>query len=301
MKFEKFVGFLLLLAVLAGCAAPTPAAPTNTPSPTVDAAATAAVQTAIAEETQTALNAQASATAEYEAMQQATATAQMNATATRQARSTQAASTQQAQVATLEASRTAVAQQATAQAEPMLAVVRGLVEDGYLKSEAGSFLALDDFDESWAQINWYQWMPTGAFDKNFVVRAQAEWWSASNTANWFSSGCGFVFRAEGRDDHYLVFLAMDGNVYSGKQVNNNFVPLAQGYYGRFDVPHDSAEIMLVVNENQYLFYVNGTRVIRQQDNSLKEGFLAYTLLSGTNKDFGTRCKLSDVEYWSIGE
>jgi hypothetical protein len=45
--------------------------------------------------------------------------------------------------------------------------------------------------------------------------------------------------------------------------------------------------------------VNDQRVLTAHDGSLSSGLLNYTLLSGTNRDFGTRCTMHHVELWTL--
>ena len=53
--------------------------------------------------------------------------------------------------------------------------------------------------------------------------------------------------------------------------------------------------MLVVDDKRISFYVNGERVATAYDGSLNAGNIALTLLSGTNKDYGTRCTMSNID------
>ncbi|MBE0698202.1 MAG: hypothetical protein IH586_14890, partial [Anaerolineaceae bacterium] len=137
--------------------------------------------------------------ADAQAMKQATNEA-LNATAAAEEALVQ---TQTAQVDT----------QATAQAQEIANVVENLANQGLLKNTGGTYSKIKDFSENWAQIGWYQWWNTGLEPNDFIIRAHTEWESASKTANWFDSGCGFVFRQEDEKNHYMIFLALDGNVY----------------------------------------------------------------------------------------
>lgn len=64
-------------------------------------------------------------------------------------------------------------------------------------------------------------------------------------------------------------------------------------------PADNANIMLVVEGNNLHFFVDGYLMLSRQDMSFAEGDLALTLLSGTNKDFGTRCEMTNIELWRL--
>jgi hypothetical protein len=192
---------------------------------------------------------------------------------------------------------------ATSTAQPLAASVQRLVSEGYLTTGSGYYESLLDFFREWAQINWYQWYATGKAPRDFVVSAHVAWESASNRANWFNSGCGFVFREtprEGDDqalNHYLAYLGLDGVVYMARQTNGQYVELGKASYGRVDVPDGAAQIMLAVQGDRFHFFVNGEHVLTREDAVLDSGNLNYTLLSGTNRDFGTRCEMTQVGLW----
>ncbi len=57
--------------------------------------------------------------------------------------------------------------------------------------------------------------------------------------------------------------------------------------------------MLVVDDKKIYFYVNDKLVTTAYDNSLNDGNIALTLLSGTNKDYGTRCKMTNIDLFLL--
>ena len=298
----------LALVVLAGCAAPTALPPTVTVAPTAspDLSGTATARAVQVAEGLVATLTAVAGTATTEAQAGATA-ASVAATEARLAGGTATVQAQQTALVVRRATQTALAQgtqaQATAQAQPLAARVEAIVAEGYLDRSAGRYDRLEDFDDAWAQINWYQWLWTGYAPTDFVIRADLEWNSASDTANWFNSGCGFVFRETSRDnlDHYLVYLGLDGVVYFLKNRQGELTELASASAGRLDVPDGSAQFMLAVEGERFTVYVNDQRVVTAHDGSLKSGLLNYTLLSGTNRDFGTRCAMTNVELWTLDE
>ena len=218
------------------------------------------------------------------------ATAQATATAAFDLTATPARATQVAAQAIVEA---------TAQAQPMVEAIQKLVDDGYLDRSEGKYFAPRDFYESWAQLNWYTYQDTGYAPANFVVRADAQWQSASDKADWWNSGCGFVFREQDVDNHYLAYLGLDGWVYFSAFRNGNFVDLGGARYGKVGVPSGGALLTLMVDGDKFTFFVNGERVYSKVDQAFASGRLAMTLLSGTNKDYGTRCLMKNVELWEL--
>jgi hypothetical protein len=197
------------------------------------------------------------------------------------------------------ATNTAAAVSATALAGGLYEQVQALAEEGYLDSTTGKYYQVDDFSQSWAQLKWYQWWLTDYSPADFVIRAHTEWESASETADWWSSGCGFVFRVQEDEDHYGVFLGLDGWVNLWRMSHGDFVRLGTSYYGSVDLPSGEADVMLVAVGDVMTYFVNGRDVHSRPDSVLSSGALGLTLVSGTNKDFGTRCKMTDIELWIL--
>ena len=175
----------------------------------------------------------------------------------------------------------------------------------YFTGAPGEYRTLGDFDQSWAQIGWYQWWPIEGAPTNFVIRTDATWSSASDKANWDQSGCGFAFHAKDAKNHFAASLRLDGNVYVQRNYNGQAKLLGSPNYGKVDIPEGSAELMLMVNGDNYYFFVNGTEVYSGSDplltGAFKGGELGLTVNSGTNKGYGTRCQMKNSELWDLGK
>jgi hypothetical protein len=230
---------------------------------------------------------------------------QVQATQNAQAAAAQASATAEAKhadsVATLQAAQTrdaAADLTATAQVAPLAGQLQKLLADGALTSIEGPYAPLDDFDESWAQINWYKWWRTPMVNRVYAVHANFHWYSASDKANWFSSGCGFIVGEQDTDNYDLIFLGLDGVVRLDRIRKNQAIELAAHSYGKLSVPEGQAEVIMVVAEQVIYFFVNGKQVLKVTDTTLKTGTLGLTLLSGTNKGFGTRCQMTNLLVWS---
>lgn len=291
---------IVLVTVSLACALSN-TTPTSPPSPGPDLTSTAqevavvhGVETSFAA-TQAVQSAQSTAAASATRSAGETASAAFSLTAT-PARATETAA---ARLATRQANQTQAAVKATVQAQPMLDAVQKLVADGYLSKSDGTYRALDDFDESWAQLNWFQWTDTDYAPTDFVIRADAAWDSASTTADWWNSGCGFVFRKQDDGNYYVAYLGLDGWAYFFGYRKNVFVDLGGASYGKVDTPAGQAQLMLVVEGSKFTFIVNEQRVYSRIDKSFASGGLALTLLSGTNKGFGTRCHMTSIELWEL--
>jgi hypothetical protein len=171
---------------------------------------------------------------------------------------------------------------------------------GYITSSNGSYDKVEDFSDSWAQIGWYQWTPTDFSPTNFILKTDVSWTSASKTPD--VSGCGFVFRLQEDEDHYVVLLSLDGYVYSWSNAGGNVRSMGQGYYGSAKQT-GSATLTLVVEGDQYRVLVNDKliKTFTGFAGKLSRGDLAYTILSGTNKSYGTKCEFENIELWTIEE
>lgn len=298
-KYSFIALILTLFILMTAClstATPT-AIPTAVPTSTVDAQATQAAALAAQATLDAQSTARVTATEGALAAQKTATQAALDAgqTATAQAKQTQAAITQTA----IQSATAGAVEQATQQAQPLLDRMTKLKKDGMLTSTEGEYFQLEDYEQSWAQIDYYKWAKTGRAPANFVIRADIEWDSASNIANWFSSGCGFVFREDGQENHYMIFLGLDGYAYMMRVVGGIPTYMGEGFYGKLDVPSGKAQIMLAVQKEWINFFVNDKRVFSRQDFGLNEGNLAYTLVSGTNKGFGTYCHFTNVELWEL--
>jgi hypothetical protein len=193
---------------------------------------------------------------------------------------------------------------ATKQVSDMAERVARYVKDGSLPEGKGTFVALPDFDTNYSQIGYWADSNTDYSPVNFVVEADIAWDSASSISNWDLSGCGFSFRVNG-DTHeeYMVFLSLYGNVRSYSLYKGYLDPMGSGYFGKLDIPKGKAHLAVAMNESTYTVYVNDKLVKKYTGfaNQLMSGALAYSIVSGTNKDFGTRCTWSNAVLWEVTE
>ncbi len=190
---------------------------------------------------------------------------------------------------------------ATQKADEILAEAKEYVEYGYLSSATGDFEEYDDFREEWAQLGWYRRFQFNEHAHNFFMSAHVKWSSAYRSAD--ISGCGFVFAAQENGDHYAVFL-------DRTQVLMLYADPVAGFSRRvnvtsgtgrvkFDNPFDKpaeADFTLIVNDIYAYVLVDGEMIGKYTLSRSKDldGNLGLTLLSGTNKDFGTRCEMTDI-------
>jgi hypothetical protein len=181
-----------------------------TQAPPIDISATQnALSTAVAAQATTLAQATLDAQAAAELVIEASATATPAAFSAEQTPAAQGASVTQGP--SIEATVTpAVDSAATQQAQAIVGIVQQLFDEGIISTKEGDYYRLDDFNESWAQLGYYQWWKTGYSAENFILSADIAWESASDKANWPEAGCGIVFSEDGESDHHLAYLSLDG-------------------------------------------------------------------------------------------
>lgn len=190
------------------------------------------------------------------------------------------------------------------QAEVWDAETQKYFELGYLETNEGTFIEYPDFSKEWAQLNWYQWWPLDTSASDFYMSAHFKWSSAYRSAD--ISGCGFVFAIQENYDNYAVFLDRS-QVYfiDNDQSYSGYRPMGRTRgTGRvnFGNPADKpaeADFTLIVKDAYAYVLVDGEVVSEYtlaQSRPLR-GNVGLTLLSGTNKDFGTRCEITNLHLW----
>ena len=190
---------------------------------------------------------------------------------------------------------------ATQHAEQLNRQVESYYSKGYLSTASGRLRELEAFRNDWAQLGWYNWLPVGASAGDFFMSAHFKWDSAFQSSN--TSGCGFIFGLQPNNDHYAIFL-------DRKQVYFAITDRALGYSRpitptrgtglvNFEYPAQ-ADFALIVKGTYAYVLVNGEDVgeyTLAQGRPL-QGNLGLTVLSGTNRDFGTRCEMTDLRLWT---
>jgi len=186
---------------------------------------------------------------------------------------------------------------ATAQVESWQEDLQFFADKGFGGGSAGSFEAIDDFNEAWAQINWYQYWPVSETDGDFMFGAHLDWSSASSTPD--VSGCGVVFGLQSNDDHYAVVVDRGRILFLMGRGSHVYEVGKTSGSGRLSYgnPAEADLLVLVVNQTAYVSVDKDvTRYTLSQD-QVTSGDLALTVLSGTNRDYGTRCKMSNIHLW----
>ena len=175
-------------------------------------------------------------------------------------------------------------------------------DQGYISSVDGKFVEYDDFKEEWAQLGWYRTWRLNQTARNFYLSAHFKWTSAYRSAD--ISGCGFAFAIQEDGEKYSVFL--DRSKVYFVVTNEYYKPFSPtrgtgrvNYGNPFDQPVE-ADFTLIV-EGAYAYVLVDDELVGEytlsQSKNLR-GELGLTLLSGTNKDFGTRCEMTNIHVWT---
>ena len=305
-KFILFTVFLLLF--LTACL--------GAPSPTsrddqATQVALALTQTAMIEESTKQAQIQEQATSD--ALSTSSAQAALDAQATLSTQGTSTAIAQVTQQAMLDATSTAIQveasqqtatakadQQATAQVKPIYDYLQKLQESGEVTDISGSYLRLPDYERTMSRIGYFgEEEPIGFTLENFAIRADASWDSASDMANWNQSGCTFLIGVDEQERYDMVFLSLDGfaKLYLPVLNTDRWQEKARERYGKLSIPKGGAEVMIGVINKRIIFYVNGVEVLSEYDGNLRPGDVYFAIISGTNKDYGIRCKMENIDLW----
>ncbi len=189
---------------------------------------------------------------------------------------------------------------ATQEIESRQAMLQAYADKGYIPSASGDFAEIDDFHEEWAKLGWYQFWPIDDPAQEYgdlVFHGHFAWEAASSTPE--LSGCGIIFGLQPNMDHYAVFvdrgriafmMTRGGKAYQvGKTSGSGRLNLQAPFAADVDVIIQGATTYVVVNGA-------ATRYTLSADQTSK-GVFALSLLSGTNKDYGTRCSITNAYLW----
>ena len=187
---------------------------------------------------------------------------------------------------------------ATQRVEGYNAEAQRLYDLGYLSIAQGNFVEHDDFLEEWAQLGWYQWWILGEEAADFYMSGHFKWSSAYHNA--INSGCGFAFAIQENGDHYVVFLDRSWVIFLiSNKSGTRELGLTRGSGSvRFGNPAEADFTLIVRGRYAYVLVddvLRGEYTLAQSQPV--RGKLGLTLLSGTNRDYGTRCEMTELRTW----
>jgi hypothetical protein len=189
---------------------------------------------------------------------------------------------------------------ATERAEELNAEVQQYLDQGYLSTTEGRFRELDDFSYDWAQLHYYRPFLIQDGVGDFFLSAHFKWDSAFKNSD--VSGCGFIFGVQENNDHYAVFLDRQRVVFLITDNSVGFSRTVSPTRGtgivKFDYPAEADFTLIVKDAYAYVLVdgeVSAEYTLSQSRSS--QGGIGLTVLSGTNRDYGTRCEMTDLRLW----
>jgi hypothetical protein len=189
---------------------------------------------------------------------------------------------------------------ATEQAEQLDREVQNFFEKGYLATTEGQYIEFGDFSYEWAQLGFYNWLPIADSVGDFHMSAHFKWDSALKNSD--TAGCGFIFGIQPNDDHYAIFLDRT-KVYfliTDRTVgfSRTVTPTRGTGQVKFEYPAE-ADFTLIVNGISAYVLVDGEMVgeYTLAKSRAPIGGLGLSVLSGTNKGYGTRCEMTELRLW----
>ena len=193
---------------------------------------------------------------------------------------------------------------ATERMDDLNAEAKSYFDLGYLATADGKFTEYDDYKDEWAQLGWYQWAPLDEVDSDFYLSGHFKWASAYRNSD--ISGCGFLFAIQENNDHYAVFLDRAKILFLDSNQTASYSRPVGTTRGtgivKFGNPFDSpveADFTIIVKDAYTYVLVDGEVVgeYTLSQSRLIGGYLGLSTLSGTNRDYGTRCEISDLHVW----
>ena len=113
------------------------------------------------------------------------------------------------------------------------------------------------------------------------------------------SGCGIIFHEDEGEDHYLVVFTLGERAILFQRMSGSLANLGASF--RYDVDNElaQAQIMVVVEDMDIHIFVNGEELYAKKHTYLETGKIAFTVITGSTLDYGTRCEMSNIELWEI--
>ena len=189
---------------------------------------------------------------------------------------------------------------ATRHREDMNEEVQTYFDKGYLTTTKGNFDEFDDFEEEWDITEGYGLWSIGEWAEDFFMSAHFSW-STDGPAKDIS-GCGFAFAIRDNQDHFAVFLDKSGILFLEAVQSLGKSYEVERVSGTGEVELDDpleADFTLIVRKKSAIVLVDGRKVGVYELPMIKliEGDLAVSIISGTDKGYGTRCEISNFHLW----
>jgi len=155
------------------------------------------------------------------------------------------------------------------------------------------FRKLEDADKTYSKRDWFWWFEIGMSPTDFVWHAVVTMDTRETNAS-TAAGCGFAFRKRETGAGSYVLLDFNGGVRYGA-LGSDFWN-AHGINSNVGVnTSDPVEFLLVVQDDGYVFFINGEEVLNRRGIPEK-GEIKYLVSAGS---VTMNCTYEDVWVWSL--
>jgi hypothetical protein len=172
-------------------------------------------------------------------------------------------------------------------------------EKGYVSTTEGEITELDPFNESSSELGWQSYWPYDFVISDFVFKAHYKWSTAVESNN--LAGCGIMFGLQENGNSYGVFLDKSRIYFTMARGSFYYDVGKTNGSGRtnFGNPAEADFAISVKGKSAYVLIDNEdfTEYTLSQDQTTNGNF-ALTLMSGTTRDYGTRCEMTDLVLWT---
>ncbi|HCW05747.1 MAG TPA: hypothetical protein DGG95_00070 [Cytophagales bacterium] len=190
---------------------------------------------------------------------------------------------------------------ATQKYDDIFAQVQKFADEGLIPNTDGKYIELEDFNETFtSSVGIYRPYKTDLVLESFVFSGHVKWETAVTIPE--ISGCGILFAQQEDTSDYAVFLDKS-RIYFSSSTPRFYSELGKtrgtGLLS-FGNPAE-ADLSLVVHDNHAYVYVDNEFIgeyTLAQEKTLK-GIFGYGIISRTNRDFGTRCEITNARIWDL--
>lgn len=178
-------------------------------------------------------------------------------------------------------------------------------EEGLIPETKGEFVILGDFEKSVAKMGWLQYRYTNFKFKHFVYHGHVEWSTSIDTNK--TSGCGVVFALQIKEsqNEYFGVIMDKSRIFFSAIRGGHYYDLGKtrgSGHLNFGNPAE-ADLTLLVYDHKAFVYVDdefiGEYTLPQK--SELYGNFGFGIISGTNHDYGTKCKITDSRVWELAQ
>lgn len=132
--------------------------------------------------------------------------------------------------------------------------------------------------------------------EEFLIVSKVKWEHSSAKITSSAASCGFMFRYNGDDKSYFAVISADGNtrLINIDDIYWRGVAHKKIRSQQFNPQTDEVDLLLAILPERFVMAVDGEIILDTTLDWDSTGYFGYSLISGTNRDYGTRCSYSDT-------